>query len=254
MSCRTLEVQVGKRGTEELTATQCAGLDLIEILGGDPETGCGEKACVYTTPDSKTLIKVTKDADDVYGFVAAKGSGVIPKAGTPVQLGDRPLFAFKVAKVQTIEEPRDQLILNDVLSHGLIERIFGQARPKNERDPIPMGRGKFHFTLPADIDTRVDTECVEMKRRIEKLSPERQALFGPLHEFTPRCRILTDQAVSVIEKLGQHGVKFADAHAGNWGFDKGRLVAIDLGLSNSPKPRAVKRLNGTETLRWPRWR
>jgi hypothetical protein len=250
MSCRTREVQVGKHQKIELTPTQCAALDLVEILGGDIDSGCGEHACAYTTSKPDTLIKITDDAEDVFAFRAAKGTGLVPKAGTPVQLGDRPFFAFEVAKAK-LPDVRDQIILNDLVNHQLVEVMFGSQRPKEERNPIPLGRGKFRFEAPESIPDVIEAECKVFGERVGKLN---RADLGTGPEFRERCRVIGNTAADVIEKLAKVGVKFTDAHAGNWGFYKGRLVAIDLGLSHPPMGRPVARLNGTESLRWPRWR
>lgn len=252
MSCQQTTVKAGHQ-TFELTPTQCAGLDLLDLLRNSKgEEACGEHACVYTTSKPDTLLKITDDADDVFGFAAAKGLPVVPTTGTPVQLGNESRYAFTVAKVQ-LPDVRDQIILNNVVNHGIVGAIFDHRRPKDEQYPVLIRGKNYRFNAPDYITDVVESECKDLADRVESLGRKD---LGTRPEVIDRCRYIGNTAVNVIEKLGQRGVTFTDTHAGNWGFHKGRLVAIDLGLSHAPKGRRLTRLQGAMLpLRWsPPWR
>lgn len=240
MGCRQTHVKAGNK-TIDLSPTQCDGLDLLYMLTdrvGDD--ACGEHACVYATSDPNMVLKVTDDPGDVYGFIAAKGSGLTPPSKTPIELGDSGLYAFEVGKV-TFPTALDEIIFNNAVNHGIAGAIFDYRRPKTEREPQPLRGGKFRFEAPADISDTVEKECKEI---VELVKAHRRTDLGTPQEIRERCRYIANSAVGVIEKLGQRGVKFTDVHAGNWGFYKGRLVSIDLGLSDPPRKKAVSKLYG----------
>jgi len=250
MSCRA---KIGEFSPEiALSKNQCEKLDLKSILFlPNGNEACGTRACVYETSDPGTVVKITEDIEDVRGFALMKGS---PKAVgvkdlrklTAIKTMDgEPVFAMVVEKADPLAS-RDQIFINDVLFSELNEDLFRGLR-----------EGDL-FRVKEETRKKIAPKCREIVKKGKSRADSR---FSDEDEAVKACELVIGDAVDAIEEFGQSGVLLSDNHAGNWGRRKGKLVAIDLGMSTppwAPREAKVKALAGNrgESIRrrWPRRR
>lgn len=192
--------------------------------------GKGSNACVYATPDPETIVKITSDSDDAFAFARAAGLKSVPKIHNVFQLRDTDgtdsgYFAIEVEKVDTFSQSSDEAkfvsVFNDVMVAEDVHKLItpGQKNPK--------------FKVPTKVKNKVKKTCKEAG----------EMDWFPLDQVGA-CTRMVDEAIAVYEDLGKNGIAFSDSHEGNWGRTyNGRLVAIDLGLSNAP-PVDLPRLAG----------
>jgi len=236
------DVQIGEQITLEkfrLTPTQCRelGIDSLMLLPNGSEA-CGTHACVFNTSDRDWLVKITDDEEDVYGFLKSQGSPhVVGFRGAYKLRGQktwdkRPLFAMRVEKVEQVRG-NDRAYLTGVL----YERLTSPA--------LKGFKGESRYSVPKNIRDSVIPECDSYVRDLGEDPAAHR----------PRCSAVVNEGLDAIEDLMNRGVAFTDTHAGNWGRRRGKLVAIDLGLSRPPWSREklkVPVLSGNR--QWPPWR
>jgi len=236
-----------------LTESQCKKLDLKELLRlPDGGIACGTRACVYETSDPNTVVKITEDVEDVRAFDLTRGSKrVIPQKllrklkGIKTFDWDDPVYAMVVEKAEPLSG-RDQIFINDVLAFDLTSNIF---RGVKQDEP---------FEVKKEVRVRVAPKC---RFIVGKGKAAADARFADEEESVKACELVVNDAIDAIEEFGKAGVLLSDNHAGNWGRRKGKLVAIDLGMSTPPwAPREAKvpalAGNRGESIRrvWPPWR
>lgn len=197
---------------DSLTSSQIARLKPLEKMGE------GSTACVYTTPNPTRLVKLTTDPEDVYALARVTGSPAVPTIDAIHHLRNaegapRDLWAVEVERVQTIP-PKTPLA--EHLS------VFNDAVVWDDTHLTVKGDSK-RYRVPQETKNRAKRGC-EKNVVFRSYSPQQVAA----------CEDTVKEAFKVYEELGRRGVAFADSHYGNWGLKNGKLVAIDLGLSNAP--------------------
>ena len=181
------------------------------------ELGSGSTACVYTTPRPDTLVKLTTDPEDPYALAKVKGSKAVPRIDNIFQLRgpdgkNRDLWAVEVERVQTIPHNDLEATFLDVFNNAV---IWDEAH-------LTVKGVDPKYKVPAKTKALARNRCKEAG----------QDGWFPAH-LVPQCNAVAKEAFAVYEELGKKGVAFADSHPGNWGRKNGKLVAIDLGLSNT---------------------
>lgn len=250
MSCRA---KIGEFSPEiTLSKNQCEKLDLKSILFlPNGEEACGTRACVYETGNPDVVVKITEDVEDVRGFVQTTGSSKVVGAKdlrvlkAIKTMDGEPVFAMVVEKAEPLDR-RDQIFINDVLFSELNQDLF---RGLKESEP---------FEVKPEVRKKIAPKCREIVKKGKSRADSR---FSDEDEAVKACELVVGDAVDAIEEFGQSGVLLSDNHAGNWGRRKGKLVAIDLGMSTppwAPREAKVKALAGNrgESIRrqWPRRR
>lgn len=240
MSCK---VKIGEGITEELfdlTDSQCQtlGIDSLMLLP-DGSEACGTHACVFQSRDPNWLIKITDDAEDIRGLIRAKGSQHAVNTRAAYRLtgkrasGNRPLFAAVVEKVDQVKG-NDRAYLTGVLYERLVT-------------PALRGfAGDRKYSVPQSVRDAVVPECENFARNLGQDPAAHRS----------SCRAVVNEALDAIEDFMNRGVAFTDVHAGNWGRRRGKLVAIDLGMSKPPfaKDRLrVPALAAPPKRVWPPW-
>lgn len=238
------KVKIGEGRTQQvfdLTEGQCGtlGIDSLMLLP-DGSEACGTHACVFQSKDPGWLVKITDDDEDIRGLLRAKGSPHAVNTRAVFSLRGRrtrskkPLYAAVVEKVEQVRG-NDRAYLTGVLYERLVELALGGFT------------GETKYVVPQGVRDAVVPECDAFARGAgQDPAAHRSA-----------CRAVVNEALDAIEDFMNRGIAFTDAHAGNWGRRRGKLVAIDLGMSKPPfaKDRLrVPSLAAPPTPVWPRWR
>lgn len=172
--------------------------------------GCGVFACAFEGPTSDTIVKLTRDSEDVAALIAAQGSGVVPKVYEVYELKQRgravknnaetPVFAMIIERLKPVPE-KDQVLIDRALSI-----IYDSVSDPNARGSLTNREIADHI--------RQDTDCTPIEcKRIEKVARE------------------TRDAINVLR---ERDIYWYDIHAGNIAYDEnGRVKVIDLGVTGT---------------------
>lgn len=231
--------------TTLLTPNQCKALDIRNVLKKHDDwlkaevDACGTRACVYETGTPGTLVKITRDWEDVRGFVrGGKTGAVVPHkrifelVGKSVQDNGEtfPLYAIEVQRADPLTKA---------------EEFFGDEVVLQSANAYLNGARQLRLPgmRPSDVIDVADACQIAVENESKSKFPRVTAT----PDVIEACKRFTDEALDVIDELAASGVQLTDAHGGNFGRHKGRLVAIDVGLSAPPDDQnvpSVPRLRG----------
>jgi len=183
--------------------------------------GCGTFACVFRRSDGR-VVKLTKDREDIDGFIAAKGLDHVirvdeirelAQAGTDVRTKKPvPVYALIEERLRPWSRSEQKWIDKPLRKAG---------------DALMKGAGRFKrspesFRVSSENAAQIAREaCSSASRKPEA------------------CRRFIGEFAETFAELFRRGVIFQDSHPGNFGVDKnGRWKILDLGYSGI-KPRAV---------------
>lgn len=200
---------------------------LQRLFGGHlpVEFGCGTFACTYLDPrNNSRLVKITEDAEDVSGLLAAQkawsdaGESRVPRVHDAfklrqkgIKLGKKPraipVYAMVVDKLHSVP-------VND---RGWVTRVMHRAF----YEVVDARVGAFNPKAAVDspgVRLRVTSDCPS--RAIDGIA------------VSDRCVRFVGELLAAVRQLEHVGVKWSDIHVGNIGMDdQGRWRVFDLGLS-----------------------
>jgi hypothetical protein len=246
----------------ELSKNQC---EKIGIAPGTRPLGCGVFGCAFISAKNEDrVIKVTRDREDVAALLKLRKSGLTPK-----------LYSAKELKLKKPLEP----------SVELIKKYYDDMQKYDEVKQDPPGLDWWVLHRGGKQRAFV----LEMERVFPLSDEQRQFLYDlysaphavPLEECPPhskcknlikmpgalnnakafctaryegskrsRCKKFMQVGLKVKNGLLKNGIYWIDSHAGNWGMTRrGKLVALDIGLTNMPLKRKLKMLSGMGKLK-----
>lgn len=202
------------------------------VFGGKPplrKLGCGTYACVYDVGKKSTVMKITRDAEDVGGLLEAQGIPHVARVKHAYELVKAgiqgkeyiPVYALEVEKLRPVH-PRAEMWIN--------RTILAMHTGINAHASEFVGRGRRDlYEFPTTLKDHMKTRCGE---------------FAPEH---PECPRFIDDFANLYTNLIKRGVWWQDFHPGNFGVDpKGAWKALDLGVSNARIGGLLPQLEGAQ--------
>ena len=199
------------------------------LFGGHQpvEFGCGTFACTYLDPrNNSRLVKITEDAEDVSGLLAAQkvwsdaGESRVPRIYDAFKLHQKgvkieerhhgkaiPVYAVVVDKLHSIPV-NDRRWVTQVMHRAFYEVADARIGAFNPKAAVDS----------PSVRLRVTSDCPS--RTIHGIAP------------SDRCVRFVGELLAAVRQLERVGVMWSDIHAGNIGMDdQGRWRVFDLGLS-----------------------
>jgi len=187
--------------------------------GAGKKLGCGAFACAWARGENGTVVKITRDRDDVANMIQAQGHARVLKvyeayalegAGTSLERKTKgrrvPVYAMVVERVKPFPPA----------SKGILKKLpLKQMEEDYRKRKVP--RAKFAVSNATRFKVDAACDAVTQKKPCQQL----------LHEL-----------VDTYEDLARQGIVWLDMHPGNLGTDReGRWKILDLGNSLVPVPR-----------------
>jgi hypothetical protein len=198
--------------------------------------GCGSWACVWDRSDG-TVVKVTRDPEDVAAFQAVKGLPHVVKAyeffSLPGCCEDEKTkkqvkaWAMVLEKVNPIPPKYEDWIKHKFCRARLSLRL-DVARQKSQKTP------KEKFKVSRMTRDKIKNACTEVE------SGDQAA-----------CNAFGKSLMTTFERMYHRGVDWIDMNENNIGMDnRGRWAALDLGMSDVPlSQRPIVLLGGGKPAR-----
>lgn len=207
--------------------------------GRGKELGCGAFACAWEqSPNADTVVKITRDRDDVVGLLSAQGSPRVAEVEA----------VYRLERSGTSLEPD-----NRGKSVPVYALVMERLRP------VPRGMGVLLKRFPLEKMADDYTQRAGPRANFRVSTNTRIAAEAACHDVRSkrRCRDFVNDLVDTYEELARKGVVWLDMHSDNFGIDRdGRWKILDLGNSLEPvrgRPKVVA-LRGRRRVPRRRWR